>query len=220
MHTALTRQVRSQHLRIETISTGRWLDRVTRLSQVPESKSSGACGRKISKDISKLEQTVKPHCCRSDKLCVTSTLCCLLEEWIHFPSPCPGKDVYNHWNHRRTAVSQLAIETCVFLSTFKTVVGQCEAACVLCEIIFTLRVNLGVLQGFYYRLPASRCFFLTPGFLYSRLKIQLSRLSVSILELAHSMKSKRRWGNVRFKETEGFLRQDKNSQSSQNSRNW
>jgi len=53
-------------------------------------------------------------------------------------------------------VSQLAIKTCVFLSTFKTVVGQCEAACVLCEIIFTLRVNLGVLQGFYYRLPASR----------------------------------------------------------------
>ena len=151
-------EVRSQHLRIETISTGRWLDRVTRLSQVSESKSSGACGRKISKDISKLEQTVKPHCCRSDKLlCVTfHFVLVLLEEWIHFPSPCPGKDVYNHWNHRRTAVSQLAIETCVFLSTFKTAVGQCEAACVLCEIMFTLRVNLGgvCFRDFYYRLPA------------------------------------------------------------------
>ena len=172
--------MRSQHLRIETISTGRWLDRVTRLSQVSESKSSGACGRKISKDISKLEQTVKPHCCRSDKLCATSTLCCLLEEWIHFPSPCPGKDVYNHWNHRRTAVSQLAIKTCVFLSTFKTVVGQCEAACVLCEIIFTLRVNLGVLQGFYYRLPASRfrSFISTPEI--------ADLVSVSLLEIEDS----------------------------------
>ena len=140
----------------------------------------------------------------------------LLEEWIHFPSPCPGKDVYNHWNHRRTAVSQLAIETCVFLSTFKTAVGQCEAACVLCEIMFTLRVNLGgvCFRDFITDCPQIQIFYFDTrdrrlGFRFFtrdwrfRL-IQLSRLSVSILELAHSIKSKRRWGKVRFKETEGY----------------
>lgn len=149
--------MRSQHLRIETISTGRWLDRVTRLSQVSESKSSGACGRKISKDISKLEQTVKPHCCRSDKLlCVTSTLCCPPRRMNPFSISMPregclqplksSKDcsvTIGHWD----LCLSFDLQDC----------GRTMRSClriVWNHVYSSGQFGWGVLQGFYYRLPA------------------------------------------------------------------
>ena len=60
-------------------------------------------------------------------------------------------------------MSQLAIETCVFLSTFKTAVGQCEAACVLCEIIFTRSIWVGCASGILLQIARRfRSFISTP----------------------------------------------------------